>query len=260
MLTLVKLGGSLITDKRVEASFRADIMDRLATEIRDALHAETELIIGHGSGSFGHFAAQRHNTLNGVRTLEQWRGFAEVATIAAQLNHLVAKSLHEHDVPVWRIQPSASVQCENGIITSMATQPLQAALSNQLVPLLYGDVALDAIRGGTIVSTETIFAYIVHQFPVRRILLLGEVDGVYDTEKRVIPHITNNNIEAFKHALGGSDGTDVTGGMYTKVLDMLALTRVRPDLQIRIMNGTQEDLLRRTLLEREVPGTLITAR
>ena len=258
MLTLVKLGGSLITDKRVEASFRADVMDRLATEIRDALRDEIKLIIGHGSGSFGHFAAQRHNTINGVRTLEQWRGFAEVATIAAQLNNLVAKSLHEHDVPVWCIQPSASIQCENGIITTMATQPLQAALNNQLVPLLYGDVALDTIRGGTIISTETIFAHLVHHFPVNRILLLGEVDGVYDAEKRIIPHITSDNIESFKHAFGGSEGTDVTGGMYTKVLGMLALTRVRPDLQIRIMNGKQADLLRRTLLEQDAPGTLIT--
>jgi isopentenyl phosphate kinase len=60
-------------------------------------------------------------------------------------------------------------------------------------------------------------------------------------------------------ALGGSAGTDVTGGMETKVQDMLALTREVSGLTIRIMDGTQPDLLRKTLLDEVEPGTLITA-
>ena len=65
MLTLVKLGGSLITDKRVEKSFRRDVVKRLADEIAAAraVDPELKLLIGHGSGSFGHFAAKRANTL-----------------------------------------------------------------------------------------------------------------------------------------------------------------------------------------------------
>ena len=65
MLTFVKLGGSLITDKRVENSFRAEAAARVAAEIQSALaqNPDLRLLIGHGSGSFGHVAAQalRHD-------------------------------------------------------------------------------------------------------------------------------------------------------------------------------------------------------
>ena len=77
MLTFVKLGGSLITDKRVEQAFRADIAARVAFEIAQAVNAAPQpLIIGHGSGSFGHFPAHVHGTMEGVATRDQWRGFA----------------------------------------------------------------------------------------------------------------------------------------------------------------------------------------
>ncbi len=76
--TLIKLGGSLITDKQVESSFRVDAMQRLSAEIVAAKQVtpNLKLIIGHGSGSFGHFAAKRHGTMQGVDTAAQWVGLS----------------------------------------------------------------------------------------------------------------------------------------------------------------------------------------
>lgn len=260
MLTFVKLGGSLITDKRVEASFREAAAAQIASEIAAALHEsrDLQLLIGHGSGSFGHFTAKRYRTIEGVHTPEEWRGFAQVATVAAELNYLVAKSLQAAGVPVWRIQPSASAISRDGDIVSMALEPIQTALTHGLVPLVYGDVALDTMRGGTIISTETIFFYLARHLPVRQILLLGEVDGVYNSDGQVIPAITPANFDAVERALGGSAGTDVTGGMETKVRDMLALGEQISSLEIRIMNGRRPGLLRDTLLGRAEPGTRIS--
>ncbi len=259
MLTFIKLGGSLITDKRIESSFRQDVTARVAHEIAAALRDKPALrvLIGHGSGSFGHFAAKRYRTIEGVHTPEEWRGFAEVATTAAELNYLVAKTLHTAGVPVWRLQPSASALACDGRIAHLSAEPVQQALERGLVPLVYGDVALDTVRGGTIISTETIFFYLAHHIRVNQILLLGEVAGVYDQNGIVIPEITPDNIADIENALGGSSGTDVTGGMETKVRDMLALTQRKRGLTIRIMDGTQPDLLRRTLLDETQSGTLI---
>lgn len=259
MLTMIKLGGSLITDKRVAESFRADVMARLAEEIAAALKAQPDLklILGHGSGSFGHFAAKEHDTINGVHTPEQWHGFAQVATVAAELNYLVGQALKAVAIPVWRIQPSASARCEDGQLVEMALHPVQKALEHNIVPLVYGDVALDNVRGGTIISTETIMGYLATHLPIKRILLLGEVEGVYDTNGAVIPEITPDNVDTYRQALGGSEGTDVTGGMLTKVQDMLQLVENNPTLQIRIMDGTKAGLLKQTLLGETKPGTLI---
>lgn len=260
MLTFIKLGGSLITDKTVPNTFRPDE----AAGAADAIHAaldhdgDLQLLIGHGSGSFGHVAAKAHNTMAGVSSPEAWRGFAQVATAAGELNALMAKTLQTAGIPVWRLQPSASALSRDGQLESMALHPIEAALSHGLVPLVYGDVSLDSVRGGTIISTETIFFYLAQHLPVARILLLGEVDGVYDGDGTVIPSITPKNLGEVEAALGGSSGTDVTGGMETKVRDMIALVQGIPRLEIRIMSGRDPVLLRATLTGEAQPGTLLS--
>jgi isopentenyl phosphate kinase len=261
MLTFVKLGGSLITDKRVENSFRAETATRIACEIQAVLAQDKnlQLVIGHGSGSFGHVAAKRYGTMQGVDTDEQWRGFAHVATVASELSFLMTKTLESAGIAVIRFQPSASAISEDGVIMQMSIDPIHRALQQGLVPLVHGDVAFDDARGGTIISTETIFFYLARHLPVERILLLGEVDGVYDTDGAVVPEITPKTLPDVERALGGSAGTDVTGGMETKVRDMVALVQASPHLSIRIMSGQQPDLLRDALLNRTTPGTLICA-
>jgi isopentenyl phosphate kinase len=259
MLTLIKLGGSLITNKEVEYSFRADVAERIAQEIAAVLEIDNNLplVIGHGSGSFGHVAAKQYGTIDGVRSREQWWGFAEVATVAAELNGHVTTTLRTAGVPIWRVQPSASAMSRDGVLTHLDLNPIHRAVENGVVPLLYGDVSLDEVRGGTIISTETIFTYLVQNLPVKRVFLMGEVAGVYDADKNIIPEITPVSYKTIKDYLGGSHGTDVTGGMLTKVGDMVALVEQFPDLKVYIIDGTQPDILHQCLLNEGRVGTLI---
>jgi isopentenyl phosphate kinase len=260
MLTFVKLGGSLITDKRTELSFHQARVERLANEVRAALDANPalKLVIGHGSGAFGHFAARRYHTVEGVHMDDEWRGFAHVATVAAELNYRVASVFAAAALPIWRIQPSASLMCQDGVIESMALRPIQQALEHHLIPLVYGDVALDKVRGGTIISTEKLFAYLAHHLPVGRILLLGEVEGVYGDGGSIIPEINPANFQALAPSIGGAAGTDVTGGMSAKVQDMLRLVQSLPHVTVHIVSGTQPDLLRQALASAHIAfGTAI---
>lgn len=261
-ITLIKLGGSLITDKRVESSYRVEVAHRIADEIAAAYHdARMPLIIGHGSGSFGHFAAHRHRTMQGVETPDQWRGFAEVAAAAANLNALFTTTLRAAGLPIMRMQPSASMQCRNGAIVSMGLEPIKQALEHGLIPLVYGDVAFDDVKGGTIASTETIFTYLVQHLDAVRVILVGEVPGVYDSQQNVIPEITPSNVEEYRVFLGGSAGTDVTGGMLTKVSDMLALVTQHAGLHVQIIDGSQPGVLQSVLssAHETAHGTLIHA-
>lgn len=261
MITLLKLGGSLVTDKLVESSFRAEIAARLSQEIAAFLAdaPRQPLILGHGSGSFGHVVARKYNTRSGVRTPEQWIGFTQVAAVAAELNRLMIRELQAARVPAMRFQPSAAALSVNGSIISMELSPIRHALSNGVVPVVYGDVCFDTRLGGTITSTETIFMHLASELEVTRIFLLGEVDGVYDENGKTIPSITSKNLGAIESALGKSRGVDVTGGMETKVRDMIQLAEARPGLQVRIFNGMTPGLLYQALKEQIQPGTLITA-
>lgn len=261
VLTFIKLGGSLITDKRLESSFRAEVMTRIAREIV-AAHLQTpeqQLIIGHGSGSFGHVVAKRYDTIAGVNTPEAWRGFAEVAASAAALNTLVTATLRDAGLPVIRFQPSASAIADRGHIISLALDPVRRAYTQGLIPLIYGDVAFDDTLGGTIISTETVFTYLAMNLPVNTILLVGEVPGVYDVNGMVISEITPDSLDSVREALGESRGTDVTGGMLTKVSDMVGLVERFPAIRVRIIDGTAEDTVVRALRHETGFGTLIHA-
>ncbi len=261
-ITFLKLGGSLITDKTRAYTAHHRVIARLAGEVRRALDAtpELQLLIGHGSGSFGHWAAEPYGTRLGVETPIQWRGYAEVAAAAARLNRIVADAFHEAGVPILSVQPSASARCHDGVIEYLDTHPLHAALARGLVPLVHGDVALDDVRGGTIISTEDIFLFLADELCPARILLLGEVAGVLGPSGDVIPHITPPSLSDLRGALAGSAGVDVTGGMVDKVARMVRLVQQHPEINVHIFTGSEPGLLTRALLDADLHvGTRITA-
>lgn len=259
-LIFLKLGGSLLTDKAAVEALRPGVLSRLALEIQQALagREKLRLVIGHGSGSFGHVAASKFGTRQGVHSPDEWLGFVEVSSAAARLNGIVREAMLESGVPAVTFQPSASAVCVDGEIVAMAVEQIQKALAEGLVPLLYGDVAIDRNRGGTIISTEEILSYLAPHLEPQRFLLAGETDGVTDIKGQTIPLITGANIDTIRSQLGQSRGTDVTGGMAGKVSDMLALSRSQPTMGIHIFSGLVDGAVLRSLTGKELTlGTTI---
>ena len=258
-LVFLKLGGSLITDKTRPYTPRPEKLDLLAVEIASALreNPDLHLVLGHGSGSFGHEAASRHDTRRGVSGPAAWHGFAEVWYQASALNRLVVEALRRAGLPVVTFSPAASVTSHDGKVLIWNDYPIRAALSNGLLPVIHGDVAFDETRGGTILSTEDLFAHLVHQLHPQRILLAGREVGVwadFPARTRLLREITPGSLGRQASALGGAAGTDVTGGMYSKVTGMLALVEQVPDLEIVIFSGEQPGNVLRAL-HGENPGT-----
>ena len=155
---------------------------------------------------------------------------------------------------MWSLQPSASAHCSGGELESMALEPVTKALEHGLVPVLYGDVALDGSQGGTIISTEQIFAFLARHLDPARIILVGTVEGVFDGDPlrdpraRQIPEISAANWASVSALLGGSHGTDVTGGMLAKVAEMVNLAQQSPGLKVQLISGEREGALRSALV------------
>ena len=256
-LVFVKLGGSVITDKTRPEADRPEVIARLADEVARALagRPDLQLVLGHGSGSFGHMVARHYGTRHGVRSAGQWRGFAKVASVASLLNHIVTEQFLEAGVPVWSLQPSAMAWCQAGELVSLPTRHVERTLSVGLVPLLYGDVALDEVQGGTIISTEQIFAHLARQLQPAQIVLVGVVDGVFDRDPqrepsaKPIPKISTANWERVQGALGRSHATDVTGGMRAKVTEMVHLIQRSPGLTVHLISGERHGALEAVLLD-----------
>jgi isopentenyl phosphate kinase len=269
-ITLLKLGGSLITDKTLPYTPRLDVLARLSAEIADARRADPELalVLGHGSGSFGHTAAKKHGTREGLlpppvlRTSPPisegngggqgggyWQGFAEVWWQASMLNRYVMQSLTEAGILSLALAPVSAVIASDGRVARWDLAPLKRALAAGLIPVVYGDVIFDEVRGGTILSTEDLFEHLAVELQPGRILLAGLEEAVWDdfpAKTRRIERITPALFETLRAKLGGSHGADVTGGMESKVRQMLELAQRVPGLQAHIFSG-------------EIPGNLVRA-
>ena len=260
---LVKLGGSLITDKTRPRTVRADALRRLAHELAAfwAAHPQQPLVVGHGSGSFGHWAAREHGWTGRAQGPQGRRALLAIAQAAAALHAQVLDALRAAGLPAWSFPPSAQVVAHAGQVHTWDLAALRQALAAGLVPVVYGDTVLDRAWGGVILSTEDLFVALTPHLRPRRILLAGLEPGVW----RDWPHntalwddLTPARWRAARHKVGGAQGADVTGGMHGKVQRMLDLVQAFPGLEVRIFSGQQPGALTRAL-EGQPVGTRLRA-
>ena len=268
----LKLGGSLITDKDKPYTPRLDKLASLALEIKTVLDLTPELvlILGHGSGSFGHTAAKKYGTRDGIKPslltplskgeAEYWQGFAEVRFQAAELTRYVMQTLLEAGVPAIPFSPSSSVVSNNRKVTSHNILAIRKSLEAHLLPVVHGDVAFDEVLGGTILSTEDVFAFLAEQFSPTRILLAGIEAGVWEdfpARTKLVKQIQLSDYEKMRAGIGGSASTDVTGGMKAKVEEMLELIQKNKGLTVQIFSAEESGHLTRALNGENV-GTLLS--
>lgn len=268
-LVFVKLGGSLITDKRGRAAARADVLERLAAEIAEAQQTlaeqEVAIVLGHGSGSFGHVAAARYGLGEGLRRdggTGEPAGVSVTQDQAARLHRLVVDALLRAGVRPFTIAPSSVFLADRKRIVGGSIGPLLGALQLGLLPVVYGDVVVDKTLGASIASTEEVLKYLLrrlrrHRFRIRRLLWCGRTDGVYDREGRTIPRIDAGSYRRTLASIGSADGTDVTGGMLLRV--QTARRLARGGTESWILNGGHPGRLQAALLGEEVPATRVGA-
>lgn len=260
-LYYLKLGGSLITDKNRPSTARPEVIARQAGEIAAAMNRRPDLrlVLGHGSGSFGHSAGRRHGTRQGVHSAAEWRGFAEVWYQANLLDRLVVDALVEEGLPVVALSPCSMVTSQEGRVLRWDTSPIKAALEVGLIPIIQGDVVFDAAIGGTILSTEDLFAHLAGALPPRRILLAGIEPGVwadYPACTRLQEEISAK--DGWQGVLQGSAAPDVTGGMAAKVQQSLEIVAAHPAVDVLIFSGEEAGAVEGAL-GGEISGTWLHA-
>ena len=259
MPIVLKLGGSVITDKKKPLTPNLEAIERLADEI--AIAKVSSLIVVHGGGSFGHHVAKQYNLAEGYGDPSQVAGFSETHRIMTNLNNLVMEALVRHNVNVVVVQPSSCVVTKAGRIQSMERKPLKRMLDMGLVPLLYGDVVLDSEKGFAILSGDQLVSSLAINFGASRIIMGGDVDGLYTADPKtnktakLVQRVTLEELKAKKHDIEGSKVTDVTGGMLGKVYELMPA--LEQNIQALLVNATKPLRVYKALRGEEVIGTII---
>ncbi len=252
--TILKLGGSVLTEKTDTPTPKPAAIRRCAREIASSISQDSPggaggpLIIIHGAGSFGHPQAKGHSTPAGFTNF----GIIEIHRAVASLNDLVIEALVKNGVPAVPLHPFGCLVAENGRIAEMKTDQIGMMLARGIVPVLHGDVVMDIKTGASIVSGDQLATYLAVRFKAARVGLGTAVDGVL-ADGAVIPLITRANFESVRPHIQGSAGTDVTGGMLGKVLELLA---IEIDINSYIFNASKEDVIA-GFLSGDEPGTRV---
>ncbi|MBI4670796.1 MAG: isopentenyl phosphate kinase family protein [Chloroflexi bacterium] len=247
-LVFLKLGGSAITDKTRAETPNPDVIREAARAVYQARakNPDLRILLGHGSGSFGHFTAKKW----GYGQNENWRAYAETGASAARLNRLVTDIFLEENVPVVSMQPSASARTRDGELIHLDAETIRTALDHNLIPLIYGDVAFDETRGMAIVSTDALFAYLAPILKPTRIVYTTVVNGIYTADPnkhpdaQLIREITPASFAEIRAQVGASHGYDVTGGMLDKLARSVALTEQIRALEVFVIGAQRENILK----------------
>lgn len=240
------------------------VIRRLAAELAAVLRRSGEgVVVGHGSGSFGHAAAARHEVHRGISDPARRRGVAETQGRAAALHGIVLDAFRAVGLPAFSVAPSSAAVAEGGRLVEFATEPLARALEEGLLPVLYGDVVLDRSQGAAILSTEAVLLGVAQRlsewgWTAERAVWAGTTDGIRGTDGGTIPVVDVEDPEAALAVAGPSEAVDVTGGMRHRLETALELARL--GVPSWIGNGATPGALERVLLGEEVPGTRVKAR
>jgi isopentenyl phosphate kinase len=251
-ITILKLGGSVLTEKTDTPTPKPAAISRCASEIASSIlpaGVEGPLILVHGAGSFGHPQAKEHGSPDGFTNF----GIIEIHQAVTSLNDLVIEALIRNGVPAVPVHPFGCMVAENGRIAEMETAQIGMMLARGIVPVLHGDVVMDGRAGASIISGDQLVTYLAVRFKAARIGLGTAVDGVL-ADGATVPLITRANFESVRSYVQGSEGTDVTGGMLGKVLELLA---IEIEIDSYIFNASKENVIA-GFLAGEEPGTRIT--
>lgn len=249
-LVILKIGGSVITEKGSVSIARKDEIDRISHEIASfKAEADLNLILVHGAGSFGHPQAMKW-----LKEGFNAHGVYLTHSSVKVLNSIVLDSLNSAGVHALPVHPLSSCLLEDGKLVELSVEKIKIMLCRGIVPVLHGDVVMDKIQGAAVFSGDRIIPYLAIVMNASKIGAGSDVDGVLDEGGGVIRKITPLGFIDIKKHIRGSTSVDVTGGMIGKVEELLELAK--KGVSSRIFNASKKDMISKFLYGEDV-GTLI---
>jgi isopentenyl phosphate kinase len=253
-MILVKLGGSVITDKGRYRTFDQANVKRLAKEI---VRSKKPIMIVHGAGSFGHVLAKKYRLKDGYRNQGQIKGLARVSMDVRDLNLRTMDALQSAGLPCVSIPPSACCLMENGKLVYFDTEIIHRYLDLGIVPVTFGDVVLDRRRGFGICSGDQLMTWLADDFDAERIIFCADVDGIFSSDPhlnkkaRLIEEVDRSVLSRLPLS---ERFEDVTGGIQGKIESILDLAKGR---EAMVINGRVRGRLERVLKGEAVKGSRV---
>ncbi len=243
-MLLIKLGGSVISDKRVYRKFRRKTVESIAKHL-----PKKDMIVVHGGGSFGHILADKYEITKGF---DRWKimGFAEIGRDMMLLNLKILDILIKNGIPAVSMPPHSYLVMGE----ELNFEVFENLVHYGFVPLTYGDVAFDKERGINICSGDYLMLELAKRFRPEKVIFLSDVDGVYtkhpgEKGAKLIKMLN------YDFSVDTSIKVkDVTGGMGEKVKLMKEIAKYS---EVYLINGFHPERIDKVMRGEDVIGTVV---
>ena len=265
-LTVIKLGGALLTDKRQTGSLRQQVLTHAAEEIRACLDAGLirRLILVHGVGSFGHPPVLEHRLHRGFQAESQLLALTYTQHAVMALRCQIVEAMHQAGVPVAMILPSSNMTASGFRLKRSFLDAVDGFLRIGMIPLLGGDVLVDDEVGFSVYGGDQISLHLARHFGAARLLFATDVAGVYDrdpkqhADARRIPKLSLNDLGSV--ALDAHQQVDASGAMAGKLESIGKAREMLADgMKVHLFSMMEPDNLKALLEGDSGIGTAIMA-
>ncbi|MDR1955191.1 MAG: isopentenyl phosphate kinase family protein [Candidatus Methanoplasma sp.] len=235
-MILIKLGGSVITDKTQYRTFNRDVVSRLCKEIKDS---GEDVIIVHGGGSFGHVLAKEYSLQDGFTGPEQVPAVARVQHDMRELNLMVIDELLNAGIPAISVPPGSCFIIDEGKLILDRPEIVLSASRLGIMPVMFGDAVFDRSKVFGICSGDQLMEALCGLYGPNKAVFVSDVDGLYEKDPKTNPGsklLAEVTSELLERVSGGGSVDDVTGGVRAKMEAMLRMTA--PERECVLVNGS----------------------
>jgi isopentenyl phosphate kinase len=266
-ITILKLGGSLLTDKAIPYKVREGILDSIALEVAECMDLGLieQLLLIHGVGSFGHPPVIEYKLYEGFKDVNQLFNLSKTQSIVSKLRSMIVDSFIKAGIPVNLMYTSSMLVKKEGKIATFAFDALKGFLSLGMVPLIGGDIVYDEDIGFSVYGGDLFATHITRELGAHQLIFASDVEGVYDRDPKLhsdaemIKEISINTIEGIVQGMEGSNNTDITGRMKGKLLSIVAIKDlIKKGLNVSILSMKKPNILKNYLQSNKNLATRIT--
>ena len=252
-IVLLKLGGSLLTDKDKPYSIREDVVKSAIQQIIDA---NKKLILIHGGGSFGHPLAKEYSISAGINSSipHQILGLTKTHQSMNNFNSYLINLFLENKYPALSIQASSIFIKDSLKISTQSIDIIETALDLNILPILYGDIILDKQGSFSIISGDQIIFELcenLKKYQISKVIFVMETDGIYINDEdpkqksiRLATKLYLGDLENLNLADLGQK-IDVTGGIQGKINSIKEICKY--NIPVQLLNGLKEGYIYKSL-------------
>lgn len=243
-MILVKLGGSVITNKQKPLSARRRSILKIATALKKI---KEPLVVVHGGGSFGHYWSVKYDMHTKPAKYDS-RGIATVKNSMVHLNKIILDSFLNCNLNPYCLPPTDFMSGNKPIRDKI--NEIDNIAKSHLIPITFGDALWFGDKKSFILSGDKIMTILASYLKPRLSIFLLNVDGLYTDlrAKELIYDVKNQSPKISPTNL------DVTGGMQRKLNEAKKISKMGH--AVFFVNGNKPERIINAVKRKKFEGTL----